>query len=317
MVLQGRNWNFTWNNYTDADLALLDALYDSGGVDYLCYGKEIAPTTLTPHLQGVIRFTKKKRMKGVKAKLNEGCYLDITNNMEKMIEYCKKDEDFKEFGVYQLVQGKRTDLQKVRDMVLEDGITNINTWMTEYIDLYHPYQNMIKNLIELRYARNVPEPKSFPLYKWQVDLNKTLIGDVHERKIIFVVDPCGNSGKTWFTKYFRSLHDMETDVMGPCNIKDSAFLYNRSTRYLFLDIPLSSAEDIDYTFLEHVKDGQITSTKYMPISKRFNPPHVVVFTNSSPDMNRLISDRYCIYNLVASDKVYTEGYVGRDLYNVY
>jgi len=47
-----RNWVFTLNNYTDDDIDRLANPYEQ--VKYIAYGKEIAPTTETPHLQGYL-----------------------------------------------------------------------------------------------------------------------------------------------------------------------------------------------------------------------------------------------------------------------
>eukprot|EP00965_Chrysotila_dentata_P257610 6212938-Pleurochrysis_carterae.AAC.18 len=44
-----RNYVFTKNHYMDEDIDRLDA----AEVKHMIYGKEIAPTTGTPHLQGL------------------------------------------------------------------------------------------------------------------------------------------------------------------------------------------------------------------------------------------------------------------------
>jgi len=49
-----RNWVFTLNNYTDEDIARLASPYEQ--VKFIAYGKEIAPTTNTPHSQGYVIF---------------------------------------------------------------------------------------------------------------------------------------------------------------------------------------------------------------------------------------------------------------------
>lgn len=55
------NWSFTYSNYpTDVD-DRFGVLFHGGShgdpaIRYICYGYEIAPTTGTPHLQGLICF---------------------------------------------------------------------------------------------------------------------------------------------------------------------------------------------------------------------------------------------------------------------
>lgn len=57
-----KNWCFTLCNYTEEHLAQLDQ-YFSGEVEFCkyLYGKETAPTTGTPHLQGFIIYGQKQR----------------------------------------------------------------------------------------------------------------------------------------------------------------------------------------------------------------------------------------------------------------
>lgn len=316
MVLQSRNWCFTWNNYTDKSIDVLKALFDSGEAEYLVFGKEVAPSTGTAHLQGCVRFKKKKRMKGVKNQINSDAHFEVVNNMEAMIEYCKKDGDFEEYGEYHVVQGKRTDIDKIVSMVLEDGLIDMDIWLTEYPNMYCAHKSFIQDLIEKYHRNNAPVVESHPLKKWQVSLWRTLEGDIHPRKIIFVVDRRGGTGKSWFAKLYQNHHDKTTDVMKPSEYKNLAFLYKRETRVFFLDVPLSDS-GIDYSFLEQVKDGQVTSTKYMPMNKRFACPHIVVMTNIKPDHNMLIHDRFCVFEISDDNNKIEEGFLGENLYTSY
>jgi len=63
---KSRGWNFTWNNYTPADEALLQQLK----CKYLAYSYEVAPTTGTPHLQGVIYFPQEHTKREVLCKVS-------------------------------------------------------------------------------------------------------------------------------------------------------------------------------------------------------------------------------------------------------
>lgn len=51
-ALRSYAWCFTLNNYTDEEIRRLESLE----CERLVVGKEVAPTTGTPHLQGYIRF---------------------------------------------------------------------------------------------------------------------------------------------------------------------------------------------------------------------------------------------------------------------
>lgn len=89
--MSSRNYRFTHNNY--------DGTYVEDNVNcrYIIYGKEIAPTTGTPHLQGVIVLHDKVRESAVR-KLLPGCHIDRCDALEAAIEYCKKDGDWTERG---------------------------------------------------------------------------------------------------------------------------------------------------------------------------------------------------------------------------
>ncbi len=60
---ESRRYIFTLNNYTEEDVKIL--MEEKVFFSYLLFGKEIAPTTGTPHLQGYFELPKKKIMRGI------------------------------------------------------------------------------------------------------------------------------------------------------------------------------------------------------------------------------------------------------------
>jgi len=111
---RARNWVFTLNNYTAVqELELQTETYT-----YLVYGREVAPTTGTKHLQGYIEFSNAKRMATI-TKAYPGIHLEKRRGTAKQAaDYCKKGKDFFEGGEISK-QGERTDLERVADMVQE------------------------------------------------------------------------------------------------------------------------------------------------------------------------------------------------------
>jgi len=91
MTERKRAFRFTHNNYTDTTLE------DELDCKYIIYGKEVAPTTGTPHLQGFVSFATMKTLKQVRSALI-GCDVRIADYPEDAITYCKKDGDYKERG---------------------------------------------------------------------------------------------------------------------------------------------------------------------------------------------------------------------------
>jgi len=115
-----KDWVFTLNNYTDADVEDLRTSLSTDAVKYAVFGYEVGESG-TPHLQGFLSLVKKKRITGVKSIVNERAHLETRKGSKSQaIEYCKKDDNFEEFGDVSMAtgkQGNRTDLDLVGDMV--------------------------------------------------------------------------------------------------------------------------------------------------------------------------------------------------------
>lgn len=134
-----RIWVFTWNNYTDEDETYLQSLEK---VILLCYGREIAPTTGTRHLQGVIRFKTPKRFKGVKRLLPKP-YLAPCLSEEASLTYCKKEGDF--FLRDDRQQGKRTDLDNVVECATIEEV--VENYPKEYVKFHSGIEALFRRRI--------------------------------------------------------------------------------------------------------------------------------------------------------------------------
>lgn len=144
--------------------------HDSCG--YLCYQREICPTTQREHWQGYVEFegngglrfsTCKKRI-GIECRL-----VDCKGSGEQNRTYCSKPESaiantFEEFGKLGK-QGSRSDIKAVVDMVV-DGKTNC-----EIIDA-HPdvYLRMCRNIAVVRRdkmpKRKIGGPMPTVMWRW-------------------------------------------------------------------------------------------------------------------------------------------------------
>lgn len=91
---QSKRWCFTLNNYCDADVSKLDTVAD---VEYLVAGKEVGATG-TPHLQGFIVFTARKRLTAVRAVFERAHWEVARGSSEQAADYCKKDGEYVERG---------------------------------------------------------------------------------------------------------------------------------------------------------------------------------------------------------------------------
>ena len=127
MNRKSKGYVFTFNNYSDADLDRLRQHWESE-VSYICWGKEVAPTTGTRHLQGLVRFQNSYRKSAVLDKFARilGCareeltvWFDFqAGTFVQARDYCAKGGDFEEFGTRPHGRGKRTDLDEVAGRIV-------------------------------------------------------------------------------------------------------------------------------------------------------------------------------------------------------
>jgi len=106
-----RSYCFTLNNYTAQEVDEIKSTH----CRYIIFGKEVAPSTGTPHLQGYIYFDDKKSMKSVH-KLKGWSRTALTaakGDADQNKSYCTKEAT----EIYERgdkpSQGKRTDLDQI------------------------------------------------------------------------------------------------------------------------------------------------------------------------------------------------------------
>lgn len=92
-----RSWCFTIQDPTPE----VEARVKQTECRYLVVGREIAPTTNRPHLQGLVVFDNPVRRKTVQDRLGSpNCHVEIVySTVDACEKYCKKDGDFFEKGV--------------------------------------------------------------------------------------------------------------------------------------------------------------------------------------------------------------------------
>lgn len=96
---RSRAYCFTWNNYSDESIDSLREFFDTS-CDYMVFGKELAPTTNTPHLQGYYHLNNPKTMSACHKLISiDGIALLVAKGTAKQnFEYCTKDCEFAEWG---------------------------------------------------------------------------------------------------------------------------------------------------------------------------------------------------------------------------
>lgn len=104
-----RHFRFVCNNPTKEHLNLLRSLESV----YCVYGREIAPETGTPHLQGHISFKNQRYLKALRKTL-KGFDVRVADFLTSSIEYCKKGGDWHETGKAPIDQKMKGMMEKKR-----------------------------------------------------------------------------------------------------------------------------------------------------------------------------------------------------------
>lgn len=120
--MTSRLFVFTFNNYDEEQIREAAATWQDY-FTYLGFGEEIAPTTGTPHLQGLVRFANSCRPAGASRELGrcfsvrDGQHIHVERARGTFAQakaYCSKEGRFQQFG-QEPAQGKRTDLSIVTE----------------------------------------------------------------------------------------------------------------------------------------------------------------------------------------------------------
>jgi len=113
---------FTLNNYDDSQIERIKEM----DFQYLIYGFEVGKKG-TPHLQGYMELKKKKRVTSIK-KFMPRAHIEMRKGSQiQAAEYCKKEGNFVELGEMKK-QGRRTDLDGVREAALEGGMRAVTSF---------------------------------------------------------------------------------------------------------------------------------------------------------------------------------------------
>lgn len=142
MNYKSRAYCFTWNNYTDESLTILSEL----DCRYIIYGKEVAPGTGTPHLQGYVVWNHAKTCRASRSLL-PGCHVSLARgNSLQNKEYCSKGGDSTERGDRPTTNGEKGDKEVAR---WSDALDNAKTGKLEEIppDILIRHYSALKRIV--------------------------------------------------------------------------------------------------------------------------------------------------------------------------
>lgn len=287
-----KRWVFTLNNPTDDEEQAIGDFYEH--CVYLVFGRETGEQN-TPHLQGYFILQTKHNLTWIKRRISDRIHLEISRGTPlQASNYCKKDGDFEEFGELQS-QGKRTDWERYRDWLKELDARPTEEEIAEaHPSLWGRYRSNTIAMAQMYHPVTDMVPDT-PL-PWQTELARMLDLDADDRRVLFVVDPEGGEGKSWFCRWMLMKKRSEVQVLGMGKRDDMAHMVDTHKRIFLLNVARKQMDLLQYSILEQLKDRLVSSPKYDSQMKTLlHQPHVVVFCNEIPDMERMTSDRYTFF----------------------
>lgn len=178
----GSNWCFTLNNYTDLQTEMFKT---HPAVKWSVVGKEIAPTTNTPHLQGYVKFTTKLRLTQVKKIFPTAHWEGAKGSDEDNFKYCTKGEDWFEIGT-------RPKFQHNGDREKERWTESLNAAKAGDWDAVHP-QIMVQNFGNLQKINT-----AFQIKLKSLDIVK----ESHHERFWWIYGPTGTGKSVAAAKRF-------------------------------------------------------------------------------------------------------------------
>lgn len=150
------------------------------------------------------------------------------------------------------------------------------------------------------FAYNYDVPKTLklitPSYWWQLEILNLLKTEPDDRKVYWYWSHAGGVGKSSFAKYLVARHNCLFFEEGKkADIMKLIFDAPESRlERIVIDVPRDNGSNVSYKSIEAIKNGMIYSSKYEGGYKLFNSPHLIVFANEPPQIERLSEDRWVI-----------------------
>lgn len=192
-------WVFTLNNYTEEEESLLSTLVsdENNCIAYLAYGREIAPSTGTPHLQGHLELRSRLREDQLNRLLGNRARLAVRGGtFEENEEYCSKCEDYHSWGERVSVgRGKRSDLASLQESLQSNrSLTQISN---DHFGAFMRYRRSIVSYINLH---SIPRTwkMSVIVYYGPTGTGKT--SSVYDNAVA-ITDIWPYPGNGWFDGY--------------------------------------------------------------------------------------------------------------------
>ena len=138
---------------------------------------------------------------------------------------------------------------------------------------------------------------------WQAKLRETLTKPADFRNILWIYEPEGNTGKSYFAKYMHYFHGAIITGGKGSDMKHAIARWKEITGAypVIILIDLARSDDISeqgYRTIEEMKNAFFFSGKYdSGMVASIMPPHFCVFANVPPKREFMSKDRWTVYRL--------------------
>lgn len=275
------------------------------GLVYVNGQRERCGTTGKIHWQGYMESVKTQRFQWFRDLMfKSGTHSSHANNKTWLVQvkknngaskyglkeetYLNDDSRF-EFGTRPTIAtSRKADKMITSDM--HDKIMACKSWAQVLkIDRIHTVVTWAKEVWHSR-----PEETDDDTYKsvfqWQRKvIDRMMEVKPHDREILFVIDPIGGKGKSELARILQERTNCFVTTNQPKRDMADAFRSHcgsqRDPKVVVIDIPRDvEAKRWPWAFMEELKNGMMTCSKYQSGIMKFKRPNVVLFANYLPNI---------------------------------
>lgn len=172
------------------------------------------------------------------------------------------------------------------------ALAGLNYSFKEKNKVVHNMKNRPEPLVKMEYCFLRPDQQAI------VDMFRTPEDPLWGRNIYWFWEPHGRWGKSVVATHMIDFMDAFMVSGKGADIKCGLCEVIKNTGscppIVIIDVPRSNSGFISYQAIEEIKNGCMFNGKYESGMCRFNKPHIIIFSNTVPDDNKLSEDRWII-----------------------
>lgn len=323
---QSKHWCFTLftNNFQNGEFRednidglnrILEGTFNSRTefVNYVSWQFERGEGTENLHIQGYIEVKKSSKFTAIQAiggPFLRAHFEHRRGSRDQARDYTRKVES-RVAGPFEWgewvpnAQGKRNDLGAVSSIIVGGG--GIKRVADEYPQEFIKFHRGIEKLQELHDLSKPIDNPGNPR-GWQIEFEKIIETEVHDRWVFWVWDQEGNKGKSHFARYLVSKHGQQNVFYANGGKHDRLTYCYRGQSYIIFDFARDvggdpqSGDRVPYSVIEQIKNGtRGAGGMWGTGAAFFKIPRLICFSNFPPDTTKLSRDRWRIYEIVGDE----------------